>query len=423
MESISILSIGSELLDGRVADTNCNFLCTELSNRGLVVKGTQSCGDDIDDIVSALEFLSERSTTVIISGGLGPTTDDLTREAVAKFCGKALSQDNAALEMIKAAFKRRKREFPASNEKQSFFPDGAAIINNPVGTAPGFVIEHKKVHIFSLPGVPSELRAMFAESVLPAICERAKGSRIIRTAAIKLFGVPESAAGIRIVEVNLPSNVSVSYRAAFPEIHILLKCSDESLDLAYWKEKCVAAVGSENVFSRSLDESFESSINKLLISKNLTVTTAESCTGGMAAQMLTASPGASAYFLASFVTYSNQAKKNLLGVDEVLLTSKGAVSGETARAMAAGCRKAAGADIALSITGIAGPDGGTLEKPVGLFYVGLSSAEADRSFCYFMPSVRKAIRRYASYMALDILRRYLLDLPFIPQYEPDQQRR
>lgn len=417
---IGILTIGSELLDGRVQDTNANFICNELNSSGLNVSIILTCPDNLGQIKNSLSYLIQNCSHIIISGGLGPTSDDLTREAVAEFFNKPLKLDQEAFHYIKNIFKNRRRQFEPSNEKQALFPEGSTVINNPNGTAPGFWMEFKNhlnmnASLSSLPGVPGELKAMISESVIPKLKTRLVGITPLKKLTFKIFGLPESVVGARIKELQLSDDIIVSYRASFPEIHLVLKFPDNKYDSLDLNNRIVAAIGSEWIFTKDLAQSFENTIHELLISKGITIGTAESCTAGGISNLLTNSSGASSYFLGSINCYSNQLKERLLKVPSDIILKFGAVSKNTAIEMANNARKIIGCDIALAITGIAGPEGGTKEKPVGTFFIAIASIEGCSAYHYFYPGSRARVRSYASYMTLDLLRRHLLNIP--PQIE------
>lgn len=415
--SAGILITGSEILDGRVLDTNSHFLIQRLEEHGICVRHTLSCTDDVGDIGESLSFLYPRVDILIVSGGLGPTSDDVSSEAVAAFCGEALELREDVLRDIEQLFRSRKRTMDPSNRKQAMFPASAVVLQNPVGTAPGFFIEpkdaDKKKIIFVLPGVPSELQAMLQQAVLPTLLARGNsaGKPLHPCAShmFRIFGLPESVVGSRVSTVSLPQEVTVSYRAHFPEIHVVLKSS-----LALCSEYVVSvreAIGQQYIFSEDKQRGFADGIQALMNSRNATLSLAESCTGGLIGSLITAVAGSSRYFLGAAVTYSNALKTALVQVPPELIASRGAVSFEVASAMAAGARRAFGSDVAISVTGIAGPQGGTIEKPAGTFFVGFSNESETNSYHCFFQGERERVRVFAAYTALDILRRRMLSFP------------
>lgn len=408
--SVSILSIGSELLDGRVQDTNANYVCAELSKHALQTRRIICCTDDLQEIKAGLVFALQNSDFVLLSGGLGPTTDDMTRQAVADFAGKPLIENELALADLKHFYAERRRSYDATNLKQVWIPEQAKLLRNPKGTAAGFSLEleHGK-SITALPGVPSEFREMFSSIVLPQILDKFKQTEKLHTSCFRVFWMPEAQVGSQIQDCELPHDILVSYRANFPEVQVLLK-SKTPIPEAHG-HKVERALGSENIFSRSLDIDLPALIQQLLLQRNFNLSVAESCTGGLLGKLLSDIPGSSAYFLGGAISYSNQLKMKLLNVSKSDLDTHGAVSEQVAKAMAQGAQKNFGSSLALSITGIAGPQGGSPEKPVGTFYVGLADAGMAFAKHYFFLSNRANIRRFACFCALDLLRRHLLSLP------------
>jgi nicotinamide-nucleotide amidase len=418
--TVSILISGAEILDGRVLDTNSNFLLGQLAAHGIIASRTAICGDYIDAIGESLSFLATSSQVTIISGGMGPTGDDLTREAVSAWLGVPLVERADARDQIERFYAERGRTFDPANYKQILFPEGAEIIPNPRGSAPGFLVCRDGVHphwIFALPGVPGELRAMTEESVLPLLRSRCFPGSVrdspIPQAALRVFGLPESEVGARVGATRLPAPIEVSYRAAFPEVHVLLKDLSATLGesaLREASEAAKAAIGPSFIISEDLSIGLEQVVLRLLEERRLTCALAESCTGGMIGQLLTSVPGSSKSFIGGVVTYHNDAKVKLLGVSPGTLAAEGAVSAATAREMALGAKRSLDASLAVSITGVAGPDGGTPEKPVGLFYVGYADEREVFAIKCFFSSTRERIRRFATFSALDLIRRMLLGL-------------
>ena len=409
--AIAILTIGSELLDGRVQDTNANFAARKFAEQGLRVSHFLSCDDRLTDIDAALQYLTAGCDLIVISGGLGPTTDDLTREAVAAFDGLELVMDPALLSALQERYRQRQRTFDPSNAKQASRPQGATAVPNPIGTAAGFDLKTKHgKRLISLPGVPQEFELMFNAYALPLSAKLFVTATPKRSVIFKVFGLPESTVGERVAALNIPHSISVSYRACFPEIHVKLSGEISAEDLKELQTSAITAVGADAVYSCEPESTLDSTLHALLLERKLTVAVAESCTAGLLGYLLTNGAGSSRFFLGGVQTYSNQLKQSLLEVPESMLAQHGAVSHEVARAMAAGARQNLGSDVALSVTGIAGPDGGTPEKPVGTFFVGLAEAQTVRSFAHHFPFSRERVRIYAAHTAMDTLRRHLLGL-------------
>lgn len=413
--SVSILATGSELLDGRVVDTNSNFVAQELAERGLKLRRVLVVDDDMNELLYGLKELSAVSDIVITSGGLGPTSDDLTRDFIAKFFGVSLAEHPQGRKHLEEFFAKRGRTPDATNLRQAMLPVGSDYVHNENGTAPGFLMRtHDGRVVVSLSGVPREFKAMFRGSVLPLI-ESRKGATRIQRRAMKTFGLPESTVGRLIEALKLPSAITVSYRAAFPEVHVVLKAPEE-FDISASYVAVKNALGAEVVFTEDPQETFVAAVHKLLAARNATVATAESCTGGMVSEFLTRTPGSSTTFTGGVVAYSNSIKSGVVGVSEQTLLSHGAVSAETVCELAAGIRALCKTSHGISISGVAGPDGGTPEKPVGTFFVGIAGAGFARSMRCVYPSDRHNVRTYASYVALDLLRRTLMGESFPESY-------
>ncbi len=417
MRSVSILATGSELLDGRVVDTNSNFVAKELAERGLKLKRVLVVDDDMSELVQGLRELSTVSDFIITSGGLGPTSDDLTRDMVAAFFGVGLAEHPDAFAHLESFFAKRARVLDSQNRKQALLPVGASMVPNANGTAPGFAMtKDGGPTVVSLSGVPREFKPMFLDTVLPMIEASSGGIEPIQRPTLKTFGLPESTVGRLIEGLKLPKEIVVSYRAAFPEVHLVLK-APKSFDLAPYVVAAREVLQKDTIFSEEPAENFLTSLQKLLLSKGLTVATAESCTGGMVSELLTRSPGSSAVFHGGVVAYSNEIKERVVGVSRETLDTMGAVSAETVRELAKNVRERFKTSIGVSISGVAGPDGGTDAKPVGTFYVGISSEVRSFEMKCLYVSERQNVRSYASYVALDLVRRAVLGLP-VPEGYP-----
>ncbi|MCB0344440.1 MAG: CinA family nicotinamide mononucleotide deamidase-related protein [Bdellovibrionales bacterium] len=406
----AILSIGGEILDGRIQDTNANRFIRALNTIDIPVVNILSCPDDIIQINDSLRFLFLNCDIVLTCGGLGPTTDDLTREAVAEFTGGNLELNSTAENALSAYFERKQRRFDETNRKQAYIPSGSQLINNEIGSAPGFSINHNGKLIVSLPGVPRELSLMLKDSVLPLLLSLYPDKQPLHSEILRLFGLPEAAVGGIIERASLKPSTKVSYRATFPEIQLRL-LSSSSAEVQEAAKIAAREIGEEYVFSRSLDESFPAVLHRLAVESGSTIAVAESCTGGMLGSLLTQNSGSSAFFHGGVISYSNELKQILLGVKNKTLSQFGAVSHQTAREMARGARTNARTAIGVSISGIAGPDGGSEEKPVGTFYVGHSTEAETVSYRFFFSGEREAIRRFAAFAAMDTMRRHLLSLP------------
>lgn len=422
--SVALLLVGSELLDGRILDTNKQYLGTCCRELGISVTAALTCKDDEGEIVAAINYLAERAEHIICSGGLGPTSDDLTREAVAAWCGAPLELDQEVLTWLRELYHSRKRSFDESNVKQALFPKGAKVIPNPVGTAAGFSARsHSKgvrsregslsgesssgATIYCLPGVPRELKEMLSGSVIPEILAAHAGFTPLVTKGLRSFGLPESVVGSLVKQLNLPSEIQVSFLASFPEIKVTLTAP---YDPSGYLDQIEVALGKDRVFSRDINTSLEMVTHDLLLKSGKSLSLAESCTGGMVSQLLTDNAGSSGYLLGSVVCYSNESKQQQVGVRAETLAKHGAVSHQVVRELAAGVRERFQSSLGVSISGVAGPSGGSELKPVGTFFVGLASGNSINSYGFFLSQSRPLIRRFSAYKALDIIRRELLGL-------------
>lgn len=426
MITAEIIAVGSELLLGGRTDTNSVFLAEMLAEQGIEVRFKTVVGDDIDDMCGALTVASKRAKIVLVTGGLGPTVDDLTREAVAKLTGKPLRLRSQALRTIRVRFKLTGRAVSANQRRQAFLPAGSDLLRNSTGTAPGFSLKWKRCRIFCLPGVSHEARMMFAESVLPILVKERAVGESIKSRSLQTFGlieglideriqgiVPESS-GIRLgilasslgVSISLTSECVVNKlnlndnRHEKNKLHLLLEL--------YLRE--LSSILGSCVYGFD-GESMEEIIGKYLTERGLTLGLAESCTGGLIGHRLTQIAGSSAYIDRGVVCYSNQAKMDLLGVPKATLVKHGAVSPQIAKLMAQGIREQGEVDLGLSVTGIAGPGGGTDTKPVGLVYVGLATPKKTFTKEFRFHGDRNTIKLRSSQGALDVLRRWLVGLP------------
>jgi nicotinamide-nucleotide amidase len=409
---IGILTIGNELMNGRTADTNSSFIAREINLQGWHVEIMMSVGDDFDKIKTHLHYLLNFTDAVICTGGLGPTVDDITTSAVAKAFDLSLYTDEKVLAYLKEIFVRFNLRWTDNNAKQAVFPQGAEVIPNPVGTAAGFVLPVQEKLVFVIPGVPSETYRMLPEGVIPVLHRYFPQSvRHSIKQTIKSFGLGEGTVDQRLADVNFNAlGVSVGFYPVFPENHLVLIARSDSREQAQKNmQKAVDEVTarlSDSIFGYS-EQTLEEIIAVALMEKRLTVAVAESCTGGLIANRLTDVPGSSVYFERGLVTYSNEAKIQLLGVPAEIINQHGAVSEETARLMAEGVRRNAKTALGLSSTGIAGPTGGTKEKPVGTVYVAL--ADGAQTICrhYAYRWDRKRNKLVSSEAALFLLKNYL----------------
>ena len=402
--------MGTELLLGQIVDTNSATIAKAVSTLGINIFRKTTVGDNLPRIKKALGEALSRAELVIISGGLGPTEDDVTKQAVSEFFGKKLSPEKSILEKIQEKFTHRQVSWNAIL-KQSMVPASAKTISNPVGTAPGIIIEERGKTVILLPGVPEELKAMIPQ-VMEYLSGKIESNLVIKSRTLKVCGIGESRVNEKIAPLMSQTNPTVALLAKKGEVHIRItaRFSPGEVDRKIENtEKIIREKLGDYIFGTD-EDTLEKVVGELLIKKKITLSVAESCSGGLVCERLTNIPGISAVFLCGLVAYSNRAKTELLNISPQLIKEKGAVSSEVAKKMAKGIRDITGSDVSIGITGIAGPGGGTPEKPVGLVYIALDAKE--RSICnrYFFSGKREVIKWKTSQEALDLLRRYLLGI-------------
>ncbi|MGE5414824.1 MAG: competence/damage-inducible protein A [Syntrophomonadaceae bacterium] len=408
--SAAIVAIGSEMLGPLRQDTNSLWLTARLEEIGIPVVRKSVVGDDPAVIADELTHAARFARFLFTTGGLGPTADDVTVAAVAAWLGAPLSRSEAFLEKMRERFARRGFEMPACNAKQADFIVGARVLENPRGTAPGFWVERDGVEVVVLPGVPSEMREIMEESVLPVLRERG-GGVVGRRRVLRIAGMGESAVEELVAPVYArwkDDPVTILASPGEVQLHLAVRGAPEEADarLSAMEADFRRVLGTR-VFGEDAED-LSRVVGRRLKERGWTVALAESCTGGMIASMLTDVPGSSDYFLGSVVSYANAAKEGFLGVDPETIRRHGAVSPETARAMAGGALERFGADVAVSVTGIAGPDGGSPEKPVGTVHFGLVARDGATVLKKrLFGGDRSVVRRAAAVQALELLRRFL----------------
>ena len=413
MLSAEIIAIGSELLTPQRTDTNSLWLTERLISIGVDVKLKTIVGDDESRLEEAIRDALKRSDIVITTGGLGPTEDDITRQISARAVGRELVYHDNLEADLRERFRRWGREMPEINKRQAYVIDGADVLPNPNGSAVGMLLKLDRQFLAIFPGPPREMRPMFEEFVLPVLQEIA-GGIVSRRRILRVSGLGESAVDEVIAPIYKSYSdveTSILFSRVEIEIHLTARSPDSDQAEATLDElagKIADALGTA-VFATN-GETMEGVIGKLLTDRGEKLSVAESCTGGLIGMRLTEVAGASRYFLEGAVVYSNEAKVRALGVSEQTLIDHGAVSSETAEAMAVGMRDRARTDHSISVTGIAGPDGGTEEKPVGTVFIGYAGTKGTRSMKFVFPGDRELIRWRASQAALDYLRRQILKL-------------
>ncbi|MDR5697892.1 MAG: competence/damage-inducible protein A [Armatimonadota bacterium] len=414
MRAGEVVSVGTELLLGQITDTNATYICERLAELGIPVYFRQTVGDNLERIQQAFRLASSRADLVVFTGGLGPTEDDLTKEAVAAALGVDMVVDEASLAHLEAFFARRNRQMTPNQRRQALIPRGAEAIPNRWGTAPGILWEHDSRLIVILPGIPREMRGMFTETVIPYLRERGwVGRSVIRSRVLRTVGVGEGALEEQIRDLIHTTNPTVAPLAHLGEVHLRITARGTPAEVDAMLASAEAALRKrlgDAVYGVD-DETLEMAVARLLSGQGVTVAVAESCTGGLVGHRLTNVPGSSAYFLGGVVAYANEAKQALLGVSQALLERHGAVSGEVAEAMARGVRERFGADVGLGTTGIAGPTGATPERPVGLVFLSLAGAGDARTVRvnFGEEPGREGVKHLAAQATLNLLRRYLLE--------------
>lgn len=405
---IAILTIGDELLNGDLADTNTAAIARRLFTHSLPVHESATTGDRETDIAVALQRLGATHDAVIVTGGLGPTEDDRTAKAAAKACHRPLVLNDKALQQIRERFRSMQRRMHPANEKQAMLPGRSTVIANRNGTAPGFHLRHNEAELFFLPGVPREMLVMLDEYVLPVLVELFPDPPLLCQQTITVLGLPEPEVEERILSASLPEGIELAFNVELPAVQVKLRARGKDagrlLDRA---ELIVRKTLGEHIVSLG-DETLAAAAVKHLKSAGLSLSLAESCTGGLIAKLLTDQPGASSFLERSVVTYANSAKIDCLNVPANILEQHGAVSAACATAMAKGVKTASRTDIALAVTGIAGPDGDTDEKPVGTVFMAISGPYGEHVERFLFPGNRDQVRMRTACIALDWLRRLAL---------------
>jgi nicotinamide-nucleotide amidase len=411
-----IISIGDELLIGQVINTNQAFIAEQLNRVGISVQRMTTVGDVEAEILDSFQQAFDHADVVTVTGGLGPTHDDVTRAAVCKFMNTDLIVDRQALENIRQLFARRGYPITAVNEDQARVPRGCTVIQNAVGTAPGYFFERENKYFIVMPGVPFEMKAMMENFVVPFFSKNASGL-IIRHRTLKTTGIPESFLAERLGKIDelIPptSGVTLAFLPSPMGVRLRITAKARSADnverLIQNVEHKLRAKAGKYIYGVD-EEELEQVVGRLLTERKLTIAVAESCTGGLIADRLTDVSGSSNYFERGFITYSNESKISELGVPRSLIEQHGAVSREVAEAMALGVRTTSNVDLGMSTTGIAGPTGGTPEKPVGLVWIGYSDKQETLAVKFHFGDDRRRVKERASQAALELLRRRLLKI-------------
>ena len=402
---ISGLFIGNELCDGRIVNTNQQLIASELYAAGLYLNQSITIDDTLETLIDTLSTLLSKSEVIITTGGLGPTDDDRTTQAMAIACERPLIRDKTIVKQIQHYFSKTNRTMPKENAKQADFPQGATVIDNHCGTAPGYYFTHNKTLIICCPGVPAELEPMLNSTIIPLILDQKPHLHCLqKTKLYKCMGLGESHCAEKIRSIYpLPTGLSISFQAKIHEIQIRLSQSKPTSSTTF-KRTCeqLDKLLSDYCYSHDATTSLAHSIIVMCKKKGVKLALAESCTGGLASSLLTAIPGASEVIDCTMITYSNKAKTQWLDVAPDRLTQYGAVSDETVMDMARSMQHNVHSDYCIAISGIAGPTGGTAKKPVGTVYFGLATKKDTVSTKHLFSGIRTAIQTKASYMALKL---------------------
>ena len=407
----AILSTGDELITGKVIDTNSAFIADRLFSMGIKVAAVLKVGDDREALLWAMREAADLGEIIIGTGGLGPTEDDLTSEVVAEFLGCLLVQNEEIAAALRKRFEARRIPWTANNLKQALFPQGAEILPNPVGTAPGFRVSFGENKTLSwLSGVPQEMTAMFDQTVMPWIVAMRGGQDQIFSQAFKVYGLTESKLDDLVKPIGLEPAIKLSFRAHYPDLTLRVTVAGASEEQRRFIETCkrIRLILGSHIYAEG-DTTLEQRVGQLLSERHRTLALAESCTSGLISHRITGIAGSSAYYLGGVTSYANDVKVKLLGVTPATLEKYGAVSQETALEMSHGIRERIGADFGLSVTGIAGPSGGTPEKPVGTVWISIAQAKNHEARLFQFHGDRERIILGTSQAALNWLRLALLE--------------
>lgn len=418
---VELITTGEEVLSGQITDTNASWLSDLLGRNGLAIHRRTTVGDRLEDLVSCFRERARAADIIIVNGGLGPTSDDLSAQAAALALDEPLVEFGSWVEVLKTRYGKLGRVLSDSNRKQALLPRSATIIDNPVGTACGFSIDLHGAMLLFTPGVPHELKRMIRNEILPLLTKKFQSGGAALLQRLHCFGMPEAHLNDLLRPIPLPAGVSLGFRAHLPVIEIKIMGRDTPAgrirrDMDAVAEAVRAVLGAVIVFEG--DSSLEAEVQAIMIQKGYNLALAESCTGGLLSGRLVDVAGSSAYLQGAYVTYSNHAKSEMVGVLPKLIAQHGAVSSQVARAMAEGAKKRIETSHGLAITGVAGPGGGTPQKPVGTVAFALATPAGVYSQMVAMPDLgRRNIRLISAVLALDMLRRHLLGLEVLGSFE------
>ncbi len=419
--SIQVLLTGNELMAGDIVDSNSAMIAQQLNEYGLSIARKVTLGDDLALLVNELKHMASQADILIVNGGLGPTVDDLTALALSKAMATELAEHPEALSQLTTWCQQRGSELNQANLKQALLPKGSTVIKNHSGSAPGFLCQLLGCQVYCTPGVPHELETMLAKEILPQISQQYSLQADKQTIKMQVFGLGEAKLQ-QMIDDNLshwPQDIELGFRAGTPllEVKLTSKTKIAQNSLNHWQQRLISLLSTHYVATID-DKPLELAehVLSLLQQQNLTITTAESCTGGLIASKLTEISGSSQSFEAGFVTYSNNMKTAMISVPEALLIEHGAVSEPVALAMAKGALAKAKADMVIAVTGIAGPSGGSAEKPNGTVWLAWGTANNVQTLCLLLPFKRKYFQHYVANIALDLIRRQLIQSKETPNY-------
>ena len=415
-KKVALLLTGNELMSGDTVDSNSSRIAIALGERQIAISKKITVGDDQELLRESLRALCQDAGVVIINGGLGPTEDDLTADVVADVLGERLTDHPKAIKHLEEWCEKRGLELNASNLKQALLPESADIVDNPIGSAVGFAVEIGESLVITTPGVPVELTAMLPEIGQRVAQRVGSGTTYIRR--LQTFGIGESTIQELVNERNQdwPEGVVLGFRSGLPQLELKLQVDDEALlEKRDQAEQLLLELIGDHVIGEDSDQ-LAMALQRVLVEKRMTLTTAESCTGGLIASLITKEAGSSQVFGAGFVTYANTAKQQVLHVSEETINSHGAVSEGVVRALLLGALTKANADIGIAVSGVAGPGGGSEDKPVGTVWLAWGTKDKNEAIRLQIPGSRERFQILVAAIGLDLMRRQLLELPPIPHY-------
>jgi nicotinamide-nucleotide amidase len=416
--NIQLLLTGNELMSGDVIDSNSAMIAQSLKDHGIEVSRKVTVSDDLQPLVNELIQMSQSADVLIVNGGLGPTVDDLTAQALAQAANSPLVYHDQALAHLATWCAKRGFQLNEANKKQAYLPQACDIIANPIGSAVGFKLDLNQCQIYCTPGVPVELKAMLNQQILPELIKQQPVLVHMHVTRWQVFGIGESTLQQMIGEQfpDWPDSIELGFRASMPLLELKLTSRSQVafVEKQAWQQKLKAMLGEHIIGENNC--SMAKTVVQLLAEQHKHFSVAESCTGGLIASQITSVAGSSKVFEAGIVSYSNQMKNKLLNVDQQLLAAHGAVSEQTAIAMLKGSLAISGADLALAVTGIAGPDGGSTQKPVGMVWLAWGNAEFIQTCCLYLPGQRYYFQHYVAAIGLDLIRRILINSQTAPLY-------